>query len=213
MIMLFAFMLQGVGNACPPVVRHRLGLYIQWENNVHSSRLLTTLNDRLDGLAARIASGKHVKVEQSRFDSQLFQTRGSRLEDYLAESRETLQRLSTAADGEHTDRVAWLAQRLIDQMTALARELATQDLRRQQPAAVVPEDYYTKLNEHQDYERRLLAMIRDRDSLRQSATDSVRQQQLQQEIAALEGRLARCRQALVRIERLIERRENGSDAR
>ena len=129
---------------------------------MHASRLFTTLNERLDGLAARIASGKHLKVEQSRFDGKLFQTRGSRLEDYLAESRETLQRLSTAADGGHADRVAWLAQRLIDQMTALARELATEDLRRQQPAAAAPEDYYAKLNEHQDYERRLLAMIRDR---------------------------------------------------
>jgi len=180
---------------------------------VHASRLFTTLNERLDGLAARIASGKHLKVEQSRFDGKLFQTRGSRLEDYLAESRETLQRLSTAADGGHADRVAWLAQRLIDQMTALARELATEDLRRQQPAAAAPEDYYAKLNEHQDYERRLLAMIRDRDSVRQNTVDKTRQQQLQQEIAALEGRLTRCRQALTRIERLIERRENGSDAR
>ena len=61
--------------------------------------------------------------------------------------------------------------------------------------------------------RRLLAMIRDRDSVRQNTVDKTRQQQLQQEIAALEGRLTRCRQALTRIERLIERRENGSDAR
>jgi len=180
---------------------------------VHSSKLLTTLNHQLDGLAARITTGKHAKVEQSRFDYQLFQTRGNRLEDYLAESRETLQRLSVAADSGHTDRVAWLAQRLIEQITALARELATQDLRRQQPASVVEEDYYAKLSEHQDYERRLLAMIRDRDSLRDSTGDSVRQQQLQQEIAALEGRLSRCRLAMARIERLIERRENGPVAR
>ncbi|MEA9390828.1 primosomal replication protein [Acerihabitans sp. TG2] len=176
---------------------------------MYSSKLLTTLNDKLDGLAARITAGKHVNVEQSRFDYQLFQTRGHRLEDYLAESRETLQRLSVTADSGHADRVAWLAQRLIDQMTALARELATQDLRRQQPATVVEIDHYAKLSEHQDYERRLLTMIRDRDSLRQSTDDSTRQQQLQQEIAALEGRLSRCRQAVIRIERLIERRENG----
>ncbi|WP_413734840.1 primosomal replication protein PriC [Sodalis sp. RH21] len=179
---------------------------------MHSSRLLTTLGDQFSALAARIDAGEHTSVAQSRFDHQLFQSRGTRLEDYLAESRETLQRLSLAADGGHTDRVAWLAQRLIDQMTALARELATQDLRRQQPQKTPAVDYYTKLNEHQDYERRLLTMIRDRDSLRANTGDSARQQQLQQEIAALEGRLARCRQALARLERQIERRENGLDA-
>lgn len=179
---------------------------------MHSSRLLTTLNDQFNTLAARIASGQHASVAQSRFDHQLFQSRGTRLEDYLTESRETLQRLTLAVENGHTDRVAWLAQRLIDQMTALARELATQDLRRQLPAPAVAVDYYAKLSEHRDYERRLLGMIRDRDSLRLTSPDGGRQQQLQQEIAALEGRLARCRQALARIERKIERRENGLDA-
>ncbi|NDL65035.1 primosomal replication protein PriC [Acerihabitans arboris] len=179
---------------------------------MHSSKLLTALSDRFDALAGRVDAAGHERVAQSRFDHQLFQTRGTRLDDYLAESRQTLQRLTLTVEQGHTERVAWLAQRLIDQMTALARELATLDLRRGQPAKAAPVDYYARLNEHQDYERRLVTMIRDRDSLRQSTGDSARQQQLQQEIAALEGRLARCRQALARIERLIERRENGLDA-
>lgn len=178
-------------------------------NGVHSSRLLTTLNDQFNALAKRVDAAGHQPVAQSRFDHQLFQSRGTRLDDYLAESRQTLQRLTLTVDRGYTERVAWLAQRLIDQMTALARELATQDLRRAQPAKAAPVDYYARLNEHQDYERRLVAMIRDRDSLRQNTGDYARAQQLQQEIAALEGRLARCRQALARIERQIERRENG----
>ncbi|WP_410016165.1 primosomal replication protein PriC [Sodalis sp. RH24] len=176
---------------------------------MHSSKLLVTLSDQFNTLAGRIEAAGQETVSQSRFDHQLFQSRGTRLDDYLAESRQTLQRLTLTVEQGYTERVAWLAQRLIDQMTALARELATQDLRRGQPAKAAPVDYYARLNEHQDYERRLLSMIRDRDSLRQSTGDYARTQQLQQEIAALEGRLARCRQALARIERLIERRENG----
>ncbi|CQR25999.1 primosomal replication protein n'' [Yersinia enterocolitica] len=35
------------------------------------------------------------------------------------------------------------------------------------------------------------------------------QQKLQKELAALEGRLLRCRQALIKIERNIEKKENG----
>lgn len=50
-------------------------------------------------------------------------------------------------------------------------------------------------------------MIRDRDSLLAAADDLSRARQLQQEIAALEGRLQRCRQALTRLEYQIERGE------
>nr|WP_218627099.1 primosomal replication protein [Sodalis sp. dw_96] len=164
---------------------------------------------QLDALATRIDDSGHNDATQSRFDHKLFQSRGTGLADYLAESRLTLQRLTQTAEQGRTEQVAWLAQRLVDQMTALARELATLDLRRRQPQVAGPVDEYIKLAEHQDYERRLMTLIRDRESLRQNSDDRVRQHQLQQEIAALEGRLTRCRQALTRIEKLIERRENG----
>ena len=170
---------------------------------------IQTLSEQLSVLADRIDSAGADTVAQSRFDNRLFQCRGTALGDYLADSRLTLRHLTLAASQGHTEQVAWLAQRLLDQMTALARELATLDMRRRQPAAKAPMDHYARLAEHQDYERRLVNLIRDRESLRQTCDDMSRQQQLQQEIAALEGRLARCRQALARIERQIERLENG----
>ncbi|OQV65846.1 hypothetical protein AK51_15585 [Serratia nematodiphila DZ0503SBS1] len=52
-------------------------------------------------------------------------------------------------------------------------------------------------------------MIQDRESLLGRQTTLAAQQKLQHELAALEGRLMRCRQALARIERNIERKENG----
>ena len=52
-------------------------------------------------------------------------------------------------------------------------------------------------------------MIEDRETtLGQLATFSD-QQRVQKELAALEGRLMRCRQALAKIERQIERQEKG----
>lgn len=178
---------------------------------MQSSRLLTTLTQQLNNLAGRVDSSAGTRVQQSRFDHQLFHSRGTRLADYLAESRLTLSQLEHAVEQNRAERVAWLAQRLIDQMTALAREMATQDLHRHQPKAAPATDYYARQAEHQDYERRLIIMIRDRDSLRAACTDTARVHQLQREVAALEGRLARCRQALARIEKVIERRENGLD--
>lgn len=52
-------------------------------------------------------------------------------------------------------------------------------------------------------------MIQDRESLLGAQSTLAAQRKLQQEVAALEGRLMRCRQALARIERGIERKENG----
>jgi len=176
---------------------------------VQSLKFINALSDQLNALATRIEATGHNVVTQSRFDHKLFQSRGTGLGDYLAESRQTLRQLTQAAEQGRTEQVAWLAQRLLDQMTALARELATLDLRRQREPVAAPVDDYARLAEHQDYERRLMTLIRDRESLRQNSDDRVRQHQLQQEIAALEGRLGRCRQALTRIEKLIERRENG----
>lgn len=62
---------------------------------------------------------------------------------------------------------------------------------------------YKKLNEHHEFERRLLDMIIQREQQRNSAKakDSSR---LSQEVLALHQRLGRCRQAISVIERDIE---------
>lgn len=52
-------------------------------------------------------------------------------------------------------------------------------------------------------------MIQDRESQLGRQSLLVEQQKIQKELAALEGRLMRCRQALIRIERSIEKKENG----
>ncbi|MEE3660651.1 primosomal replication protein [Brenneria sp. g21c3] len=177
---------------------------------MNTHKLLLALEQQIDSLAKEIEPLADKPVAQSRFDRQLFSSYGTRLKDYFNEVTLNLQSIRQLVSEQRTDRVAFMAEKLVRQITALQRELATQSLRRQEPAsASAPQDLYHKLAEHQDYERRLLSMIHDRESLLNDQTKFSEQQRLQKELAALEGRLARCRQALTRLERAIERREQG----
>ncbi|MCL2893352.1 primosomal replication protein PriC [Brenneria tiliae] len=177
---------------------------------MNTHKLLLVLEQQIDTLAKAIAPLADKPVSQSRFDRQLFSSYGTRLKDYFHEVEQNLQSIRQLVAEQRSDRVAFMAEKLVRQITALQRELATQSLRRQERATATPEqDLYHKLAEHQDYERRLLSMIHDRESLLNAETRPGEQQRLQKELAALEGRLARCRQALSRLERVIERREQG----
>ncbi|WDD97592.1 primosomal replication protein PriC [Thalassomonas actiniarum] len=64
---------------------------------------------------------------------------------------------------------------------------------------------HQKLAEHHEFERRLLAMITDREQLRDNShNQSQNNQKLTAEVLALHQRLGRCRQAISTIERDIE---------
>ncbi|WP_304165493.1 primosomal replication protein [Lonsdalea britannica] len=175
-----------------------------------TSTLLQALDHQIASLAEQIAPVIGMTTARSRFDRQLFGCYGTRFGDYLAEVKQNHQHLQQYVAENRTDRVAFMAEKLLAQITALQRELGTWKMRQQSPAAPPPPDLYHKLAEHQGYERRLIAMIQDRESLLLKQTAFEEQQRLQKELAALEGRLARCRQALTRLERQIERREQGS---
>ncbi|BFO08684.1 prephenate dehydrogenase [Serratia rubidaea] len=173
-------------------------------------RLIQVLEQQIAQLAGEVSPHGDAPIPQARFDSALFSHQGTRLRDYLAQIQHNFAQLKDAVNDNRTPQVAFLAEKLVAQIAALQRELATQALRRKnQLRAPKEEDLYHKLAEHQDYERRLIAMIQDRESLLGAQSTLAAQRKLQQEVAALEGRLMRCRQALARIERGIERKENG----
>lgn len=65
---------------------------------------------------------------------------------------------------------------------------------------------YQQLSEHHEFERRLLAMLNEREQLRKNATPS-KANKLSNEVLALHQRLGRCRQAISKIERQIEAAE------
>jgi len=177
---------------------------------VSTERILHVLDQQIETLAREIEPIGHVSASQARFDVALFSTKGTRLRDYLAEIKMNLQQLNQEVVEKRSAQVAFIAERLVAQITAMQRELATQTLRKtHQTPERKSHDNYTKLAETQQFERRLIAMIEDRETtLGQLATFSD-QQRVQKELAALEGRLMRCRQALAKIERQIERQEKG----
>ncbi|PWC15058.1 prephenate dehydrogenase [Brenneria roseae subsp. americana] len=177
---------------------------------MNTHKLLLVLEQQIATLAKEIEPIADKSISQSRFDRQLFSSYGTRLKDYFAEVSQNLHLIRQLVAEQRTEQVAFMAEKLVSQITALQRESATQSLRRQeQPTIPSADDLYHKLAEHQGYERRLLSMIQDRESLLSTQTLFSEQQRLQKELAALEGRLSRCRQALSRLERLIERNEQG----
>ncbi|NIF46326.1 prephenate dehydrogenase [Enterobacter sp. Ap-1006] len=174
-----------------------------------TASLLQALETRVAELAAAVEPVALLRASQARFDRKLFHTHSTQLKDYLQEAQANLAQLQLSVSHGKTEQVAFIAEKLVAQIAALQRELATAHLRQSEPQQKVQENLYEKLATHQDYERRLLAMVSDRDSQLSLQTTLAGQQKLQRELAALEGRLQRCRQALTRIEKAIERRERG----
>lgn len=173
-----------------------------------SALLLQQLEEKLEQLAQAVEPHASKRTPGARFDHQLFHCHTTRLGDYLLEVRQSMAQLKQSVKDQRTERVAWMAERVVTQMGALQRELATQTLRKGETRAEpVGVNLYEKLTEHQDYERRLRAMVADRESQLATRETLAQQQTLQREIAALEGRLQRCLQALKRIERAIEKKE------
>lgn len=174
-----------------------------------TASLLQALDARVAELAQIIAPMSLQRASQARFDRKLFSTHSTQLKDYLTEVQANLAQLQLSVKVGKTEQVAYLAEKLVAQIAALQREMATWQMRKNDPQPPVAENLYEKLSTHQDYERRLQSMISDRESQLSIQTTLVGQQKIQKEIAAQEGRLQRCRQAIARIERAIERRERG----
>ncbi|KQN68623.1 MULTISPECIES: primosomal replication protein PriC [Rahnella] len=175
-----------------------------------TERILHVLDQQIETLSREIEPIGHVSATQARFDIALFSTKGTRLRDYLAEIKNNLRQLNQEVAEKRSAQVAFIAERLVAQITAMQRELATQTLRKtHQTPERKSHDNYTKLAETQQFERRLIAMIEDRETTLGQLSTFSDQQRVQKELAALEGRLMRCRQALAKIERQIERQEKG----
>lgn len=173
---------------------------------------LSSVHQRLHhcilSLREEIARHPDGRCRQPRFDSQLFRAKGTRLADYLQEIEQNFQRLCT--DAEDLTRSAWLAERLVDQIAALQREASTQQIRtwRERPQRNLRESKY---QEYREYERRLQAMIDQREQRMALAETLAVQQQLKKDLEILEGRMARCRQAIRSVEWALSLR-SGSES-
>lgn len=130
-----------------------------------TEKLLQVLESQIEALSAQIAPQANTPSQQARFDLNLFSNHGNRFRDYLQEVRKNMTQLKQVVEENRLQQVAFLADKLVAQISALQRELATQKIRKSNPEPREHQsDPYHKLAEHQDYERRILAMIQDRES-------------------------------------------------
>ncbi|MBC8945534.1 MULTISPECIES: primosomal replication protein PriC [Xenorhabdus] len=174
--------------------------------------LLDVLEKQISMLATELTSLPDTPFSIARFDQALFHHHSNKLSGYMQEINQNMVQLRHCVRNNRTVQVKFLSERLVIQIEALKRELSTQSLRRQEDQfdrQSQERDLYQRLAEHQDYERRLMAMIDDRELQLNQQVVLANKYKLQKEIAALAGRLARCRQALMRIEKAIEKQEHS----
>ena len=170
-----------------------------------TTRLLHSLEEQLARLAAEVAPLANHATLSARFDRQLFRTRSTLMQAYLDEAQDNFAKLQQAVTHQQLPQVAWLAERLTAQIVAISRETATWPLRSWDSAASVLGRWQRRRLKHQEYERRLLVMRNDRQRQWLQATTLDEQQRLAKEVEAYAGRLARCRDALEKIESVLAR--------
>jgi primosomal replication protein N'' len=148
------------------------------------------------------------------FDQSLFHCKSHLLEPCVLELDQTLTELKKYQAGNHADQaqhVEYLCDRLINQLSAIQRELATTTLRSREiqhterPYRSVSQ-LYQDLSQHQEWERRLEEMLMDKNSQMETMAEYQRQP-LQHAILTLEQRLSRCQSAKQKIEKAITRLE------
>ncbi|MGL4861470.1 MAG: primosomal replication protein PriC [Enterobacteriaceae bacterium] len=168
--------------------------------------LLEKLSQQIAQLATSMTTLTQEESVSRRFNQQLFHSRGNRLTDYQGEIAANLAQLQRLVAVGHTEQVAFLADKLVAQLSALQREVATLTLRRQESdsAAAQSVNQHQRLVQYRHYEQRLQEMIADREQQLQQSLPFSQQKQQQREIAALYGRLQRCRSALRKLEKEIE---------
>lgn len=170
-----------------------------------TTRLLHSLENQLRELAIQVAPLADHATLSPRFDRQLFRTRSTQMQAYLDEVNAHFTELQQAVERQQMPQVAWLSEHLVAQMSAISRETATWSLRAWDSASPTLNRWQRRRIQHQEYERRLLAMRNDRQRQLAQATTLEQQQRLTKEVEAYAGRLARCRDALEKIEARLAR--------
>jgi primosomal replication protein N'' len=167
--------------------------------------LLQSLDTQLSRLEAEVAPMAFHATLGARFDRQLFRTRSSFLQACVEEARGNLKALHLAVEKQQFAQVQWLAEHLVAQLEAIARESAAWSLRGWDNGSPILTRWQRKRLQHQEYERRLLEMTRERRQQLARATTLEEQQRLSREVEAFSARLARCRGALENIENVLAR--------
>lgn len=166
-----------------------------------TSPLLIKIEQKIDELEQQVKNTHFTHFAEHFFDEHLFDKPDNNENPsfYLTKIRETYQTLTNALTAEDQEKASIVSEMLINQITALSRELSTHSLRIEEPVAVY-ETVTQKHARHLDYLRRLremkFALELDSDLIDYS------------KLAAMENRIYRCEQAIKKIEIELENSES-----
>ena len=162
--------------------------------DISMQKFLEKLKNQINELEQQLNLSEQQSYQEHYFDEHLFNT--SKIETdnqfYLDKVKQTYLALCDAVLSEKRTQIEFLSERLINQITALTRELATVHLRKQTTDHIITETLAEKHSRHLDYLRRLQEMKYELELSLESIEHT--------KIAALDNRIYRCEQAIKRIE-------------
>ncbi len=166
--------------------------------DISMQKFLEKLKNQINELEQQISLSDQQFYQEHYFDEHLFYT--SKIETnnqfYLDKIKQTYRALSDAALSYKHSQIEFLSEKLIDQITALTRELATRHLRKRTTEHIIHETLAEKHSRHLDYLRRLQEMKYEFELSTESIDHT--------KIATLDNRISRCEQAIKKIELDIE---------
>ena len=159
------------------------------------------------------------------FNSSHFYTKSDELKDYIKELENNVNRLATVNDTTHAE---YLTDRISVQFTCLKnfynssylskkyssqnKQLFSKVNRVKQMAAKATQssqELYQELSKLQEYERRLLDMVTEKQSMlnqaQQGRISNTQKTELQNQVLVTQQRLGRCRKAISGVEEQIQR--------
>lgn len=174
---------------------------------------LTHLKEQLDALSV---TAKKIDAQQGKsrtplFDERLFSCLSHYLAPCVSEAKKRVEELEKEQQSASLSslRATHLCEKLINQISALQREIATLSLRQQEKyfrpkSGLSMAQLYTSLSQHQEWERRL-------ENSRKKAEDALKYStsfyEHQKQLIITEQRLSRCREARKKIEANIAYKE------
>ncbi len=155
------------------------------------------------------------------FISSAFNTKSNELADYFAELRDNINKLTRLKEPEYLE---FLADKVTQQFACLkslhnSAQIDTKERKyKQQHKARMQQtkqfanrvtqssqSLYAELSQLQEYERRLLDMVSERQQRLHQYQGTKHKQEYQQQVLTYQQRLGRCRQALSKVEEQIQK--------
>ncbi|OCG08823.1 hypothetical protein A9G13_01815 [Gilliamella sp. wkB178] len=160
--------------------------------------LLTTLQQQIDVLEQTIKTAELTEYQEYYFDEQLFFNNKIVTDKnfYLEKIKQTYQALADNVKLQNLEQIIFLSETLVNQITALSREIATHKLRHTKATTIIEETLAEKHSRHLDYLRRLQEMKYELE-LSPEVMDY-------KKMAALDNRIHRCEQEIKKIEYDLE---------